>query len=139
MTAAAEVLAEIRALGAVAYRWDGRVRLRPGSVIPPGLLAAVRLHKAEILPLLPTVTPSEPEPNPAPWIISHEGDGGMRLVVDAEPPWPDAVFAAAALIAILDRAHREDRATPTVDEAARLLDGALAALHRDGVDAWLTS
>src|SRR5438128_2232830 len=119
MSSATEILAEIRALRAVAWRRGSRVRLWPGDVIPPALVEAVRRHKAEILPLLPTITPSEPEPNAAPWIVSREGDGGMRLVVDADPPWPDAVYEAAALIEVLDRAHREDRATPTVDNAAR--------------------
>lgn len=137
---AAAILDELRARGAVAYRRGDQVRMRPGSVITPGLLDAVRRHKDELLPLLPSDPPPKPEVGkPGPWVVSGGSDGGMRLVVNADPPWPDAVFEAAALIEILDRAHREDRATPTMDRAARALDDALAALRRAGVEAWLTS
>jgi hypothetical protein len=46
-------------------------------------------------------------------------------------------FEAAALVEILDRRHRADRAD--AQEVAERLDAALAALRADGIKAWLTS
>jgi hypothetical protein len=53
VTPAAVLLAEVRRHGAVAYRVDNRIRLRPATAIPPDLLERLRQHKAELLALVP--------------------------------------------------------------------------------------
>jgi hypothetical protein len=66
------------------------------------------------------------------------GEGEMRLAVQSEPPWSDAVFRAAALAEVIDSYHRagNDRQP---EEAAFQLEAVLAELRRDSVEAWLTS
>ena len=72
-----------------------------------------------------------------PWVVSSASEGMMRLMVAAEPPWPDEVVRAAALVDVLDARHRADRAD--AQEIADELEGLLAALRRKGVPAWLAS
>jgi hypothetical protein len=71
------------------------------------------------------------------WIIAG-GDGAMRLVVAAEPPWPDAVFRAAAIVEVIDRHHRAGRDSLAAF-AAHQLEDVLGQLRREGIEAWLAS
>lgn len=144
---AAEILDELRARGGTAYRYGARVRIVPATAASPDLTARVHEHKAELLALLPEAPPeiaalpatsTPPMPGQShPWIISSSCAGGMRLVVVSEPPWPDAVFEAAALVEVLDARHRADRRD--AQEIADRLDAVLSALRADGIGAWLTS
>jgi hypothetical protein len=74
---------------------------------------------------------------PESWIVASDNDGEMRLAVQAEPPWPDGVFRAAALVEVIDRHHRagEDR---LAEAAAVELEGVIARLRGEGIEAWLT-
>ena len=142
MTSAAEILAEIRAVGAVAYRRGSEVRMRPARAITPALLDRVRRHKRELLAVLPAAppdaaalpTPTEPEP----WIVSSGSVGSMRLVVSTPPEdWTPAVWRAAALVEVLDVRTRADRAD--AQETADELEAVLNELRREGIGAWLAS
>lgn len=145
MTAAAEILAEIRAVGAVAYRRGDEVRMRPARAITPALLDRVRRHKREPLAVLPSTPPEvaalpvAPAPTEhATWIVSNSSDGAVRLVVASDPgERTPAVYRAAALVETLDQLHRagDPRAQAVADE----LEGVLAEIRRERVPAWFTS
>ena len=49
---ATEVLDRLEELGVTAWAYGEKVRLQPGSNVPPELLAEVREHKTEVLTLL---------------------------------------------------------------------------------------
>jgi len=139
------ILDELRARGAVAYRRGGDVRMRPARAITPELLERVKRHKAELLPLLPDAPPAThgratapAESCANPWIVSAGGNGNLRLVIAAPPPWPDDVFEAAALVEVIDRHHRAG-ADPLAHAAAERLEAKLEALRRNGFPAWLAS
>lgn len=77
------------------------------------------------------------EPEGAEWVVAG-GDGQLRLIVKAEPPWRREVFEAAAIVELIDRHHHagEDALAAT---AATRLEGALVELRRVGIEAWLSS
>lgn len=75
----AGVLEEIRRRGAIAYRAGDTIRLRPASVLPPELIDAVRQHKTELLPLVPTANADAPS------------TGAWRVVVDRDEPAPGPI------------------------------------------------
>lgn len=142
MTSAAQILAEIRAVGAVAYRRGDEVRMRPARAITPALLDRVRRHKRELLAVLPVAPPEVAAPpapaEPVEWIVSSASAGAMRLVIAASPEdWTAAVWRAAALVEVLDMRTRADRAD--AQEAADQLQALLGELKREGIEAWLAS
>lgn len=138
---ALEILAELHARGAVAYRRGGNVHVRPPEAITPELLECVKAHKADLLPILPDAPPAiapAPSVRDEPWIVSSDSDGHMWLLVAAPPPWPDDVFEAAALVEVIDRHHRTG-ADALAHAAALRLETKLAVLRGQGVEAWLTN
>lgn len=142
MTPASEILAEIEAVGAVAYRRGDEVRMRPARAITPALLDRVRRHKRELLAVLPTaslqVTALPACAEPAVWIVSSGSAGVMRLLIGASPEdWTPAVWRAAALVEVLDVQTRADRAD--AQETADQLHAMLGQLKREGIEAWLAS
>jgi hypothetical protein len=75
MTQAAALLAEVYRRGAIAYRIGDHIRLRPAAAIPCDLLARVRRHKTELLPLLPEGTPATASAPAA----TRELSGALRI------------------------------------------------------------
>jgi hypothetical protein len=72
------------------------------------------------------------------WIIAGRSEGAMRLAIGSDPPWPEAVFRAGALVEVIDRWHRAGR-DREAEGAAIELEGVLGELRRSGIEAWLTS
>lgn len=147
---AAAIIDELRRRGASAWRLGDRVRVCPALAVSPDLAAAVRVHRAELLALLPPAppevaalpaqppaVPDAPTP-PRTWILGGGTDRELRLAVASEPPWSERVHAAARLVERIDDLHRAslDR---EAERAAIELEGLLAELRRDGIVAWLTS
>jgi len=74
-----EILDQLQELG-VTVRVNGpKVRLEPGSLVPPDLLAEIKEHKAEIIQeLLPTYGDGEPPPQNRPPVTEQE----LRRLMD---------------------------------------------------------
>jgi hypothetical protein len=112
----------------VSYLALARKIIAEGGLAPPDecpqLLAAVAAEPSS-------------EDDARVWIIAG-GNGEMRLAVQAEPPWPQLVYRAAALVEVIDRHHRAGRDAPAAEAAVRL-EEALTELRRNEVTAWLTS
>jgi hypothetical protein len=148
-----DLLVEAAQRGVKLYRDGDRVRFRVRGTPPPDLIERLRAHRSELLEAIrgqgPHTWPAASgsgvcgdgghlwQGSAPAWVIAG-GAGEMRLVVEAEPPWPAAVLRAAALVEVIDRRHRDGRdreAAQAAEELERVLDG----LGRQGVAAWLTS
>ena len=144
MRPALAVLDEVRMRGGAAYRLGDRVRIFPASAASPDLVERIREQKQQLLPMLPLAPPHvaaaaavESPSSCSTWIISASG-GEMRLLVASSPPWPHAVFRAAALVEVIDRRHRAGRDAAALDAACEL-ESLLIELRGHGVEAWLSS
>ena len=138
----AALIAEVQGHGARVYGFGDRLRIVPPGRLPESLRAELSRRKAELLEVLPPAPPDiaalRAATPPEPWIVSSAGGGAMRLLVDAHPfDWPPQVWGAGALVDILDARYRAGRAD--ADGMADELQALLAALRREGIEAWLAS
>jgi hypothetical protein len=131
---ATALLDELSRRGARVEVVEGELHVRPRRAVLD-LAPAIQRHARELAAAVVAV-PALPEPRV--WIIASEDPGEMRLAVASEPPWPDAVFRAAALVEVIDRHHRagEDK---LAEAAAIQLETAIARLRDEGIESWLTS
>lgn len=133
MTAAAALLAEVRRRGARVELADGHLRVRPRAAVVD-LEDRIREHATELAAELRASS------GPEAWIVvSDDTSGTMRIVTTCAPEfWPDELFRAAALAAVVDERHRSGR-DAAAQVAGEELEDVLRSLERRGVDAWLTS
>lgn len=127
-----DLVQEAARIGVRLFRAGTRIQYEAEAPPPDALLARLRAHRQELLEAL-----SDVEAYMLPWIVSSGAGGDMRLVIATAPPWPDAVFEAAALVEVLDERTRADRAD--AQDVADQLERALAGLRAGGLEAWLTS
>ena len=123
------ILRQARTMGACFSRQGTALVVDGVSGLPRFLREAIRARKAELLNLVTEERAAGEE-----WILLGEPEASLRLAVRADPPWPDAVYRAAALATLIDR-HRH--AGRKVEEAAaiRRLDHCLDTLRESGIEA----
>ena len=153
MSAAAEILRDAADRGVELVADGDHVRVRFRGAPPDDLLDRLREHRDAVLAALRcspapkalisggerlSATPDAPAP-PRTWLLLPPGSTGeMRLAVAAEPPWPPMVHVAARLVGRIDALHRAGR-DREAEGAAISLEGLLAELGREGIQAWMTS
>jgi len=142
---AVEIIKDLHARGGTAYRYRDCVRIVPAASADRASVARIREQKSALLAVLPPAPPEVaalPTGLPkedAPWIFSTGSAGDMRLVVASDPPWPDGVFEAAALLEVIDFRHQAGH-DALAQVAADRLEIKLAELRDSwSIDAWLAS